>query len=142
MPSKDEKTVETHEKHAHTMPAAGEHESAVRPSAHPVPQRAAVKLRKFEAPAELPEKFNVSTHSEDYVSGFVKTEDVRELLDDFGLQDRVDIVFPFQHMRKSHGEIWAMRIEPPSSHTVAGAPVIAHAWVFQQTFPERVAGVQ
>ena len=112
------------------------------PEHAPAPQKQPVKLRKFEAPAELAEKFGVQSHQEDFISGVVKTEDVRELLDTFGLQDRTEIAFPFQHMKKQHGEIWSMRVEPPASHTVAGIPAIAHAWTFQLQFPERIAGAQ
>ena len=101
-----------------------------------------VKLRKFEAPSELADKFGVQSHQEDFISGIVKTEDVRELLDTFGLQDRTEISFPFAHMKKQHGEIWSMRVEPQASHMAAGLPVMAHAWVFMQSFPERIAGTQ
>jgi hypothetical protein len=106
------------------------------------PAHAPVKLRKFEAPREIAEKFGVTTQSEELVTGLIKTEDVRELLDAFGLQDRGDVVFPFQHIKRQHGEIWAMRIEGPAAHMIEGKPVMAHAWVFQQAWPERVAGVQ
>jgi hypothetical protein len=114
------------------------------PKKDPVPAapRQPVKLRKFEAPAELAEKFGVQSQQEDQITGLVKTEDVRELLDTFGLQERSEVVFPFQHLKKQHGEIWGMRIEPLASHSIAGAPVVAHAWTFMQQYPERVGGTQ
>ena len=132
--------------------APKEHQHATAPAAEPEPMfkhsppvppvRAAVKLRKFEAPKEIAEKFNVQSQSEEYITGFVETKDVRELLDAFGLQDRTEVVFPFQHMKRAHGELWAFRVEPPSTHTVDGAPVMAHSWTYQQALPERVSGVQ
>lgn len=142
MDPKPKSTPEPAKEQHHESPAHGEHESAVRPSAQPAPQRAPVKLRKFEAPKEIAEKFGVQSQSEEFITGFVKTEDVRELLDAFGLQDRVEVAFPFQHMKRAHGELWAFRVEPPASHTVDGAPVMAHAWTYQQALPERVSGVQ
>jgi hypothetical protein len=142
MSSKQTSHTETPTEDKHEPAPHAEHEPAVRHAPPSPPVRAAVKLRKFEAPPELAEKFGVTTHSEEFVSGVVKTADVRDLLDAFGLQDRSEIVFPFQHMKRQHGEIWSMRVEPPASHMVDGQPVIAHAWTFQQSLPERVAGVQ
>jgi hypothetical protein len=100
--------------------------------------RPPVKLRKFEAPAELAQKFGVQTQQEYHISGVVKTEDLRDLLDAFGLQERSEVAFPFQHMKKQHGEIWGMRIEPADVHVVNGRPLIGHSWTFMQHYPERV----
>lgn len=142
MSSKQSTPEETGKEHKHESATAGEHESAGRHTPPAAPLRAPVRLRKFEAPREIATKFNVTTQSEEFIAGLVRTEDVRELLDAFGLQDRAEVVFPFQHMKRQHGEIWAMRVEPPSTHTVDGLPVMAHAWTYQQALPERVAGVQ
>jgi hypothetical protein len=103
----------------------------------PAAPKAPVKLRKFEAPAELSEKFGVQTQQEDHITGLLKTEHVRQLLDAFGLQDRTELSFPFQHLKKQHGEIWSMRIEPAAVHSVDGAPVLAHQWTYMQQYPER-----
>jgi len=100
------------------------------------------KVRKFEAPGELAEKFGVYTQQEHYIGGLVKTEDIRELLDAFGLHERRDVVLPFQHLKKQHGEVWGMRVESLASHNVEGSPVMAHAWVFMQHQPETVSGAQ
>lgn len=108
------------------------------PTSAPAVPRGAVKLRKFEAPAQLSEKFGVQSQQENHISGLVKTQDVRELLDAFGLQERTEVVFPFQHMKKQHGEIWGMRIEPIASHSVNGIPMQAHSWVFMLQYPESV----
>lgn len=98
----------------------------------------AKQLRRFEAPKEIPAQFGLDTEAEDHLSGFVQTENVRPLLDAFGLHDRTSVVFPFQHMVRRHGEIWSMRIEPIAAHTVNGNPVMAHHWVYMRQFPENV----
>ena len=48
------------------------------------PPRQAVKVRKFEAPPELAKEFGVIGQQEDHIHGFLKTEDIRKLLDAFG----------------------------------------------------------
>jgi hypothetical protein len=97
-----------------------------------------VKLKKFEAPNEIEARFGMLTQAEDHIQGAVATEHVRDLLDAFGLSDRANVAFPFQHMKKQHGEIWSMRIEPIASHTVEGRPVLAHQWVYMRQIPESV----
>lgn len=96
------------------------------------------KLRKFAAPAELQAEFGLQFQSEDNITGIVPTEHVRELLDAFGLQDRTIVTFPFQHIKKQHGEVWRMRIEPTATHTVNGKLMNGHQWAFTQDIPERV----
>jgi hypothetical protein len=103
---------------------------------HQAPQT--LKLRKFAAPAELQAEFGLQFQSEDHITGIVATEHVRDLLDAFGLQDRTVITFPFQHIKKQHGEVWRMRIEPSATHTVNGKLVNGHQWAFTQDIPERV----
>lgn len=94
------------------------------------------KPRRFVAPDELKPAFGVQSYAENHIQGVVATENVRDLLDTFGLQERSQVVFPFQHMKKQHGEIWGMRIEPAAGHTVDRNPVIGHQWVFMRHHPE------
>lgn len=100
------------------------------------------RVRKFAAPDELAAEFGTLTQTEDRIQGVVETKNVRALLDAFGLQERSEVVFPFQHMKKQHGEIWAMRIEPASAHTLDGQPMMGHQWVYHQAQPERVGSQQ
>lgn len=102
----------------------------------------ATKLRRFEAPAELAAAFGVQAQTEDHIQGVVPTDEVRALLDAFGLQERTEVQFPFCHMKRQHGEIWRMRIEPAAAHTVNGKTVIGHQWVYMQDQPERVGAAQ
>jgi len=103
---------------------------------------APVKVRKFGAPDELSADFGVNAQSDERIQGIVASKNVRELLDAFGLQDRTELVFPFQHIKRQHGEIWRMRIEPAKHHSVDGKPVHGHQWMYEQQSPERVQGVQ
>lgn len=100
------------------------------------------RMRRFEAPKEMPADLGVTSQSEDEIHGVVTTENVRTLLDAFGLEARTEIQFPFQHMKRQHGEIWRMRIEPAATHTVDGQTVAGHKWVYVQDMPERVGSVQ
>lgn len=97
-----------------------------------------VKITKFQAPAELGEHLGAIVVHEDFIQGVVETKYVRELLDAFGLAERKEVVFPFQHLKKGQGEIWSMRIEPAAGHTVDGSPVVGHQWIYHQAMPERV----
>jgi len=97
-----------------------------------------VKITKFEAPKELAPEFGVQFAEETHIQGVVGTENVRALLDAFGLAERKDISFPFQHLKKGQGEIWSMRIEPSAGHTLNGSPVVGHQWIYHQAMPERV----
>lgn len=108
----------------------------------PAPPPTSTKLRKFTAPDELGAEFGVLAHTEGHIQGVVPTESVRALLDAFGLQERTEIQFPFQHIKRQHGEVWRMRIEPASAHTVNGKPVAGHQWVYMQDQPERVGTAQ
>jgi len=114
------------------------HESKHTPPSAPPP----VKVRKFGPPDELAAKFGVETQSDDRIQGIVPTDHIRELLDSFGLHDRTEIVFPFQHMKRQHGEIWRMRIETAKHHSLEGKPVYGHQWIYEQQWPERVQGAQ
>lgn len=98
--------------------------------------------RKFEAPDSDLTSFGVMTQQEDFIDGFVESAKVRDLLDTFGLADRSEVVFPFQHVKRLHGEIWRMRIEPAVDRMVDGKHLHSHHWVFSRDFPERVAGAQ
>lgn len=102
----------------------------------PVRREAPKRIVRFEAPTEIPAKFHLDSDVEHHLTGIVRTEDVRELLDSFGLAERKDVVFPFQHITRHKGEIWAMRIEPLAAHTLEGKPVIMHSWVYTRQFPE------
>jgi hypothetical protein len=99
---------------------------------------AGVRLRPFKAPDTMPAEFGMQTEAEDHISGVVATDQVRNLLDAFGLHERANVVFPFQHMKKQHGEVWSMRIEPLAAHTVEGKPVMAHQWTYMRQQPESV----
>lgn len=110
-------------------------------SAPPRPTTA-TKLKRFTAPEQLEADFGVITQTEDHIQGVVGTEHVRALLDAFGLHERAEVQFPFQHMKRQHGEIWRMRIEPASAHTLEGKPVLGHQWVYMQDQPERVGAAQ
>jgi hypothetical protein len=108
----------------------------------PLQQPGGQRMRNFEPPAELDRRFGVLAQNEDRIDGLVRTEDVRALLDAFGLQDRTEIVFPFQHIKRRHGEVWRMRIEPLSAHSVEGNVAMAHHWVYMQDTNERVEQAQ
>lgn len=99
-------------------------------------------LRKFAAPDELGEYVMVIAQSEDEIQGYVEPKDVRALLDAFGLEARRNVVFPFQHIRKQHGEIWRMRLEPAAQQMVEGENVNAHRFLFVRDVPERVGAAQ
>jgi hypothetical protein len=119
------------------MTRAAEQTSSA-PARPPAPQ----KLRKFEAPKELAPELGVLFQSEQRIQGVCATENLRELFDAFGLQDRVEIQLPMQHMKRQHGEIWRMRVELPSMNTVDGKLVMGHQWLFEQSYPETVSGQQ
>jgi hypothetical protein len=116
--------------------------AAVEERSAPAHRQQTVKAKRFTAPEEYKAEFGVQSQTEDHVQGIVSTENVRDLLDSFGLQERSEIVFPFQHLKKQHGEIWRMRIEPAAVHTVEGKQVMGHSWVYMQDQPERVGGAQ
>jgi hypothetical protein len=101
-----------------------------------------VKLKKFAAPEVLAGEFGVMGQTEDHIYGVIESKNVRALLDGFGLSERREVVFPFQHLKKQHGEIWSMRIEPADVHTVEGEPVFGHQWTYMQQLPERVGAAQ
>lgn len=105
------------------------------------PQRstsAAQRIPKFEAPNELAPQLGAQSITEFHIQGVVTTDNVRDLLDAFGLQNRTEVTFPFQHIVRKHGEIWRMRIEAPAGHTVDGKPVMGHQWTFMRDYPELV----
>lgn len=106
------------------------------------PPAPAVRVRKFGPPDELPAGFGVDTQTDERIQGVVPTDQVRALLDAFGLQERTEIVFPFQHIKRAHGEIWRLRIEAAKHHSVKGEPVYGHQWIYEQQLPERVQGAQ
>lgn len=112
--------------------------------AAPAPATAArtTKVRLFKAPDELPAKFNVQAQTDSVLFGVVATEDVRELLDAFGLQHRNDVTFPFQHIKKAHGEQWQMRIENDAVHQVDSKHLKGHQWVYSQQIPETTGTAQ
>lgn len=100
-------------------------------------QRApAARPRRFTAPDELKAEFGVQSQTENHIQGVVATENVRDLLDSFGLQDKSEIVFPFQHMKKANGEVWGIRIEPPAVQTLDRQIVTGHQWVYMKHHPE------
>ena len=101
-----------------------------------------VKARRFTAPDELKAEFGVQSYADHHIQGVVSTEHVRDLLDTFGLHERSEVQFPFQHLKRKNGEIWRLRIEGAAAHTIEGKPVIGHQWVYMQDQPERVSGVQ
>lgn len=94
------------------------------------------KVHKFVAPDELKAEFGVQSQTENHIQGVVATENVRDLLDSFGLQDKSEIVFPFQHMKKANGEVWGIRIEPPAVQTLDRQIVTGHQWVYMKHHPE------
>lgn len=113
---------------------------ATKPTAeerHETPRRELPKrITRFEAPKEISPHWNLDSDAEDHLTGLVTTDRVRELLDAFGLAERKDVVFPFQHIARSKGEIWSMRVEPLTAHTLDGKPVMAHAWTYSRQYPE------
>lgn len=86
------------------------------------------------------ERFGQVTNTETYMQGYVATEDVRAMLDEFGLQARAHVQFPFQHIVKRSGEQWSLRIEQAEPHQVADKHVVAHHWVYKREIPEVTAG--
>lgn len=106
-------------------------------AAHTAPP--AARRRRFGIPDDLPAEFGVQSHAENHIQGFLTSDNVRDLLDGFGLQDRVNVDFPFQHIKRQHGEQWRMRIEPATTQTINGKIVHGHAWAFMRDFPETVA---
>lgn len=97
---------------------------------------APVKRMRFEAPEELAAKFGVQAQTPEHIQGVVATDDVRELLDGFGLHRRADVVFPFQHIATRHGETWSMRVEAAAPIQIDGKHVIGHQWVYMRQKPE------
>ena len=116
--------------------------AAVAERSAPPRQAQPTKAKRFTAPDEYKAEFGVQTQTEDHVQGVVAMEHVRDLLDSFGQHERSEIQFPFQHLKKQHGEIWRMRIENEAVHTVDGKPVKGHQWIYMQDQPERVGGQQ
>lgn len=108
----------------------------------PPPPPAPVKIRKFGPPDEIPASFGVQAHSDERIQGVVPTREVRKLLNAFGLQDRTEVTFPFQHIKKQHGEIWRLRIEPAKHHSVDGEPAEGHQWMYERQVPESAQGAQ
>ena len=115
---------------------------AVAEESTPARRAQITRARRFTAPDELKPEFGVQTYAEHHIQGVVATEHVRDLLDTFGLHDRSEVQFPFQHLKRKNGEIWRLRIENAAAHTIEGKPVIGHQWVYIQDQPERVSGVQ
>jgi hypothetical protein len=113
-------------------------ETGTESAAPPVAQ----KLRKFQAPSELAPEMGVHYQSEERIQGVCATENLRALLDAFGLQERGEIQLPFQHIKKQHGEVWRMRVENATLHTVGGKHVIGHQWMYERQSPEQVSGQQ
>jgi hypothetical protein len=106
------------------------------PAAKPAPP---AKKMPFKAPASYPTELGVTTDTEEHVQGFVASDQIRKLLDAFGLQHRVDVQFPFQHIQRAHGEQWRLRIEPAGAQTVNGTIQQGHQWIYQREIPESVA---
>lgn len=115
--------------------------AAVAERSAPARQAQTPRAKRFTRPDEFKAEFGIQTDTEHHVQGVVATENVRDLLDSFGLHERTEVQFPFQHLKRQHGEIWRMRIENAAAHTVEGKPVIGHQWVYMQDQPERVAGL-
>lgn len=112
------------------------------PASAPPRPPTSTRVNKFAAPDELSSDFGVLTQSDYRIQGVVGTADVRTLLDAFGLQKRPEVVFPFQHMERQHGERWSMRIEPVAAHTVESKPVLGHQWIYMRDQPEIVGNQQ
>lgn len=94
------------------------------------PARRAVT--KFVAPDTIPEQFGAYTVSDEMLDGFITPPDVRELLDTFGLQKRVSVIFPFQHIERRDGDMYTLRIDPLTSHDVEGKTILAQHWVYKR----------
>lgn len=104
----------------------------------PAPRPQGQKLKQFKAPDDLPSNFGVQVQLDNHIQGIVTTENIRPLLDGFGLADRQNIVLPFLHQKKQHGEMWSMRIEPSAVHHLPEGAVTGHTWIFRQEQPESV----
>lgn len=95
-----------------------------------------VKPSKLQRPAEVPKIANLTFETDTRLEGIVKTEDIRELLDAFGLHDASVASFPFQKMIREHGELWSFRIEALAPHEVGKTHVMAHHWIYRREMPE------
>lgn len=100
------------------------------------------RARPFRAPDELPAEHGVQFHSAAHIQGIVEPQHLRGLLDSYGLENRKDITLPFQHIAKSHGEVWSLRVEPAAIHHTADGMVVGHQYQYRQEQPESVAGEQ
>lgn len=108
------------------------------------PKRAVKRspARKFEAPDMDLAPFGVQVHQEYFIQGVVESAKVRELLDAFGLQEKKEFHFPFQHIKSSGNETWSMRIEPSADHMIDGQHLRGHQWIYKRDSPEIQTGVQ
>lgn len=89
-------------------------------------------VTKFVAPDSVPEEFGAYTVSDEMLDGFIKPQEVRSLLDTFGLQKRTSVVFPFQHIERRDGDMYTLRVDPFTSHDVDGKTVFAQHWVYKR----------
>lgn len=89
-------------------------------------------VTKFVAPDSVPEQFGAYTVTDDMIDGFIRPQDVRELLDTFGLAKRTSVVFPFQHIERRDGDMYTMRVDGLQSHDVDGKTLIAQHWVYKR----------
>lgn len=87
---------------------------------------------KFVAPDSIPEQFGAYTVSDELLDGFIRPQDVRELLDAFGLAKRTSVVFPFQHIERRDGDMYTFRIDALASHDVDGKTLMAQHWVYKR----------
>lgn len=96
--------------------------------------------RAFEAPPEFPPAAGVQFADEKMIQGVVSTDNIRALLDAFGLQNREQISIPFHHIKAQRGERWSLRVEAPAVHNVEGKVVVGHTWIYRRDHPEESVG--
>ena len=99
---------------------------------------AAARPKKFGRPESFEADAGVAAQTDDQVSGYVLTAQLRKLLDSFGIDERKEIQLPYQIISRRGGEQFRLRVETADYHTVAGQLVLAHHWAFTQDIPEKV----
>jgi hypothetical protein len=107
--------------------------------AHTPSAKPPIKLRQFAAPAELAAEFNPTIQEPYHFEGLVPTERLQALLDAFGVPDIKSMSFPLQRIKRQHGEIWRIRIDPASVQMLEGKPANLHRWSFVLDSQERVS---
>lgn len=103
-------------------------------------ERKSAKRKRFVGGDYDLEQFGLTSDDETHKQGFVEPGEVRNLLTEFGLEDREHLEFPLHHIGKNGYEVWSLRIEPAAMHEVKGESALSHQWIYRREQPESVSG--